>query len=136
MDFIEPCFGIGHSLSLICQMTSEDIKHQLIIIINNNNNNNLSIRGNSAADSAAAKNALDGDISDELIPFSDLKSRVNKHVLELRQSEWDEFPENKLLKIIPKLKDCFTCPGTNKRRGCDISTTPTLLTLMLLIPFC
>ena len=24
---------IGHNLSLICQMTSEDIKHQLIIII-------------------------------------------------------------------------------------------------------
>ena len=22
-------FGIGHNLSLICQMTSEDIKHQL-----------------------------------------------------------------------------------------------------------
>ena len=33
MDFIEPCFGIGHNLSLICQMTSEDIKHKLIIII-------------------------------------------------------------------------------------------------------
>ena len=32
MDFIEPCFSIGHNLSLICQMTSEDIKHQLIII--------------------------------------------------------------------------------------------------------
>ena len=30
MDFIEPCFGIDHNLSLICQMTSEDIKHQLI----------------------------------------------------------------------------------------------------------
>ena len=29
--WIEPCFGIGHNLSLICQMTSEDIKHQLII---------------------------------------------------------------------------------------------------------
>ena len=38
----------------------------------------FSIRGNSAADSAA-KDALDGDISDELIPFSDLKSRVTKH---------------------------------------------------------
>ena len=25
--FIEACFGIGHNLSLICQMTSEDIKH-------------------------------------------------------------------------------------------------------------
>ena len=34
---IEPCFGIGHNLSLICQMTSEDIKHQL------NNNNNIPI---------------------------------------------------------------------------------------------
>ena len=32
VDFIEPCFGIGHNLSLICQMTSEDIKHQPIII--------------------------------------------------------------------------------------------------------
>ena len=31
MDFIEPCFGIGHNLSLICQMTSEDIKLQLIM---------------------------------------------------------------------------------------------------------
>ena len=30
---MEPCFGIGHNLSLICQMASEDIKHQLIIII-------------------------------------------------------------------------------------------------------
>ena len=29
---IEPCFGIGHNLSLICLMTSEDIKHQLIIM--------------------------------------------------------------------------------------------------------
>ena len=26
---IEPCFGIGHNLSLMCQTTSEDIKHQL-----------------------------------------------------------------------------------------------------------
>ena len=26
---IEPWFGIGHNLSLMCQMTSEDIKHQL-----------------------------------------------------------------------------------------------------------
>ena len=27
------CFGIGHNLSLICQLTSEDIKHHFIIII-------------------------------------------------------------------------------------------------------
>ena len=28
---IEPCFGIGHNLSLIYQLTSEDIKHHFII---------------------------------------------------------------------------------------------------------
>ena len=42
----------------------------------------VGIRGNSAADSAA-KDALDGDISVELIPFSDLKPRTNKYILEL-----------------------------------------------------
>ena len=37
----------------------------------------VGIRGNSAAD-YASKDALDGDISVELIPFSDLKPRTNK----------------------------------------------------------
>ena len=36
----------------------------------------VGIRGNSVADSAA-KDALDGDISVELIPFSDLKPHTN-----------------------------------------------------------
>ena len=31
VSYIEPCFGIGHSLSLICQLTSVDIKHHFII---------------------------------------------------------------------------------------------------------
>ena len=50
----------------------------------------VGIRGNLAADSAAK----DGDISVELIPFSDLKSHANKYILELWQSESDDFLEN------------------------------------------
>ena len=73
----------------------------------------------SAADSAA-KDALDGDISVELIPFSDLKPRTNKYILELWQSEWDEFPENKLYKIYSNTKRMYCLsPEKQKRRDCD-----------------
>ena len=74
----------------------------------------ICITENSAADSAA-KYALDGDISVELIPFSDLKPSTNKYILELWQSEWDEFPEIKLYKIFPVLKECIVCPRTNRK---------------------
>ena len=67
-----------------------------------------------AADSAA-KDALDGDISVVLIPFSDLKSRTNKYILELWQSECDESPENTLHQIFPVLKECIVCPRTNRK---------------------
>ena len=43
------------------------------------------------------------------------KLRTNKYILELWQSEWDEFPENKLYKIFPVLKECIVCPRTNKK---------------------
>ena len=45
----------------------------------------------------------------------DLKPRTNKYVLELWQSEWDEFPENKLYNIFPILKECIFCPRTNRK---------------------
>ena len=78
-------------------------------------------RGNLVADTAA-KDALDDDISGKLIPFSDLKSHVNRYVLELWQSEWKEFPENKLHKIISKLKGLHNLSSDKqKRRDCDIS---------------
>ena len=66
----------------------------------------VGISGNSAAESAA-KDALDGDISDDLIPFSDLKPRLNNYIFELWQREWDVYPRNKLHNIFPKLADCL-----------------------------
>ena len=74
----------------------------------------VGIRSNLAADSAA-KDALIGNTLVELIPFSHLKSRANKYILELWQSEWDELLGNKLHKIFPVLKECVVCPWTNKK---------------------
>ena len=51
---------------------------------------------------------------DELLLFSDLEACVNKYLLELWQSEWDEFPHNKLHKIFPKL-NCISCPENNRK---------------------
>ena len=62
----------------------------------------VGIRGNSAADSAA-KASLAGDVSVELMPFSDLKSRANKYILELWHSEWGECSGNKLHKIFKRV---------------------------------
>ena len=36
-------------------------------------------------------------------------------MLELWQSEWDEFPKNKLHKVCPDLKECIVCPQTNRK---------------------
>ena len=93
----------------------------------------VGVRGNFAADSAA-RDALDGDTSDKLIPFSDLKSAVNKYSFELWQSEWDEFLENKLHRIFPDLKECTACPQTNRREEAVISRLHIDI-LLLLIPF-
>ena len=44
-----------------------------------------------------------------------LRPRTNKHILDLLQLEWDEFPENKLHKIFPDLRQCIVCPRTNRK---------------------
>ena len=61
-------------LELYTEMTREGREIVFILVPGH-----VGIRGNSAADSAA-KGALDGDISVELIPFSDLKPRTNKYI--------------------------------------------------------
>ena len=68
---------------------------------------------------SAAKDALVGDISVELVPFSDIKASTNKYILDLWQLEWNEFLENKLHKIFPDLRQCtilFVLRQTEKRK--------------------
>ena len=92
-------------LELYTEMTREEKEIVFIWVPGH-----VGFRGISAADSA-----LDGDILVELIPFSDLKPRTNKYILELWQSERDEFPENKLYKIFPVLKECISCTRKNRK---------------------
>ena len=73
------------------------------------------VPGHNLAADSAAKDAVVGDISVELIPFSDIKACTNKYMLELWQSEWDEFPKNKLHKVCPNLKEYIVCPQTNRK---------------------
>ena len=40
----------------------------------------------------------------------------------LRQSEWDEFPENKLHKVFPNLKEYCLFSDKQKRRDCNSPT--------------
>ena len=80
----------------------------------------VGISGNSAAD-FAGKDALDGDVSDEYNPFSDLKPRFNSYITELWQNEWDSYPLNKLHKTGPKINEFLTSSRTNRRKETVLS---------------
>ena len=85
----------------------------------------VGINGNSA--DSAAKAALDGDVSDECIPFSDLKPHLNSYITELLQFEWDDYPLNKLHKI-NKNKNKQKTPPPTKNNKKQTSKKPEFLT--------
>ena len=49
---------------------------------------------------------------------------ANKHILQLWQSERDEFPDNKLHKIFPVLKECVIWPRTNRKEETVVARWP------------
>ena len=66
----------------------------------------VGIRGNEAAD-RAAKEALEKEPTDDLMPFSDLKPLTAKYIHQVLQKEWDEavLVSSKLHEILPNLSD-------------------------------
>ena len=86
MSFLTAIFDLKFDHPSLYRNLSKDGKDIVFIWVSGH----VGIRGNSVADSAV-KDAFDGDVSVELIPFSDLKSRANKYIKQLWQSEWHEF---------------------------------------------
>ena len=64
----------------------------------------MGVHGNEAAD-RAAKEALEKEPRDDLMPFTDLKPLTAKYIHQVWQKEWDEaiVVSNKLHEILPKL---------------------------------
>ena len=63
----------------------------------------------------AAKEALSLDITNSLVPYTDLKPSINSFILGKWQERWSSCHENKLLKIKPTLGE-WTPAFRNSRR--------------------
>ena len=81
----------------------------------------VGIHGNEAA-ATAANEAVHKKPTDDLMPFSDLKSLTAKYIHQVWQKEWDEAVtvSNKLHGVLPKLSDKLL-PLCKTRKGDTVS---------------
>ena len=75
----------------------------------------MDITGNEKAD-AAANPALEKEVSECLLPYSDSRQYIGQYVRDLRQREWDLAVHNKLHAISPLLGDSYSLIDLVKNR--------------------
>jgi len=76
----------------------------------------VGVRGNAAAD-AAAKESLQHPEPDTrlYVPYTDLKTLVNKYVFKLWQQDWSQQGDNKLFQVMPDLADAPPLSASGRR---------------------
>ena len=81
-------------------------------------------RRNEAAD-RAAKEALEKEPTDDLLPFLDLKPLTAKYIHQVWHKEWDEaiIVSNKLHGILPKLSDKLLTYCNTRKEDSSKQTT-------------
>ena len=74
----------------------------------------VGIKGNEKADELA-KQALNFNVLDLKVPYTDLKVNVNSVVKQKWQAQWNACPDNKLFQINPTVGDFYIWTGLSRR---------------------
>ena len=74
----------------------------------------VSIKGNEKADKLA-KEALNFNVLDLKVPYTDLKVNVNSVFKQKWQAQWNTCPDNKLFQINPTVGDFYVWTGLSRR---------------------
>ena len=72
------------------------------------------IQGNEKADKLA-KEALDLDVSERNIPYTDLKTKINTYIKDKWQTSWNLNPQNKLYQHKPIIEPLNSLPLAKRR---------------------
>ena len=74
----------------------------------------VGIKGNEKADELA-KQALDFNVLDFKVPYTDLKVNVNSVFKQKWQAQWNACPDNKIFQINPTVGDFYVWMGLSQR---------------------
>ena len=74
----------------------------------------VGIKGNEKADDLA-KQALNFNVLDLKVPYTDLKVNVNSVFKQKWQAQWNACPDNKLFQINPTVGDFYVWTGLSRR---------------------